>query len=75
MPLIHKADFWRVESRWHGVYDSREAFEAFTGVRIDDVSGTHWTYFDVTDESARKIQLLLGPHYRAIIKAYEARGN
>lgn len=60
-------------SRWQDVSWNEEAFAVFVGRSPESVFPKNMIWLAVTEETARRVSMLTGPHYRAIIKAYLAR--
>lgn len=76
MTYIKMSEFWQAASNWQDVSWNEKAFGDFTGLSPNRHGGMgHEFWLKVTDETARRIELLLGPHSRTVIKAYLARGT
>lgn len=72
MRYITQDEFWRAASRWQDIIDDMDRFEDFTGIKLLNVGGKHRYFVEVSEDTKRRIHLLLGPDYRAIIKAWLA---
>lgn len=78
MTEILYEDFYAAVERWQEVCPSQTVFECFIGTTVKAVAHGKLAYhapinevrFDVPNEIGYKINLLLSPHYQAIIKAY-----
>jgi hypothetical protein len=70
MYWLNKREFHTACERWQEVSGDQKAFERFVGLTVGEVVRTGSRYAEVTPEVTRKIQMILGPHYVAIIKAY-----
>lgn len=74
MMWLRRDDYWKATSRWQDVNWNEDAFAEFVGVHPDFVSSSiHHTYISMSEEGARRIEQILSPHYRTVIKAYLAR--
>lgn len=71
--LISAVDVHEAADRWDQCVPSQlvDSFHKFLGVEnFVAVWRVASDSFALNEEAARKIRLLLGPHYKAIIKAY-----
>lgn len=71
--LIRRVDVFEAWSRWQDAINSdQSAFEKFieNPWLVHRASWDSYTYLDVAENTANKIDMLLGPHYRALIKAW-----
>lgn len=62
--------------RWKSINDNEwEGWLEFLGVNhfkpIPDVGGKNW--YDISDEAGRRINMLNGPHWYALLRAMEAQ--
>lgn len=75
MIFISTTDFWKAASNWQEMCHQQSDFKDFTGISIGEVSGFDHSYIEVTDHTVRRIKMLIGPNYKAIIKAYLIKQN
>lgn len=74
MVLIEVVKFWTAGFRWRDMTsDDESSFTRFLGMRPQAFADNLQTYIEVPEETANRIELLLSPHYRTIIKAWYAR--
>lgn len=62
--------FWKACSNWQDVSWDQKAMELFLGIEVSEIAGCHKTWFLCGEQAARRLELITGPNYRAIIKAY-----
>lgn len=76
MVLVISDDIVEAARRWQEVENTPECqdnFEDFLNVDLKQVIfGSGWTT-DVSQQSGDRLALLMGPHYRVIIKAWLAK--
>lgn len=78
MTEIPYEDFYAAMARWEEVCPSQTVFECFIGTTVKAIAHGQLAYhapfnevcFNVPDKIGYNINLLLGPHYQTIIKAY-----
>lgn len=71
MVWVASTDYERAIARWQEVTnDEKMAFFNFTINPALQRGASMRVWYQVTEEMAQKVELLNGPHYKAIIKAY-----
>jgi hypothetical protein len=70
--LVHRHDFLMAYTRFlevqNDVYDFEDFIEA--PMMLRRVCNDTHDYFDVSGHTLRQLDILLGPHYRTMIKAW-----
>lgn len=70
--LVRTEDIWKARGHFMQVIDDVYDFEIFVGHPnlLPVISGNHHSCHNVSEFTARRVAMLCGPHYRAIIKAW-----
>lgn len=75
MPLVSSTEYLRALANWTAVNGHLLEIKLLAFIQGDD--DQHFTFapsmdgFIASEEAARRIGLLTGPHYRAVIKVYQ----
>jgi hypothetical protein len=77
--LVKAGDLIKAFGKWWGHYphlshlEAHSSFSKYLDAPVPNMYLTHWHgVWELTEEQARRMEMLLSPHAHTIIKAYEA---
>lgn len=70
MSSITPVELLEAGFNWQEVTDDQDAFTSFIGYAVKYNFSRDTEFLTVSEETKRKVDMLRGPHYKTIIKAY-----